>query len=79
VAHRTDPLDPTQTPKHHYNLVIRIGIWVTVITAAIWTGGALIKTIERYLPYALGTGVFIMAIGLFIQYRKSKATIIPGP
>jgi hypothetical protein len=73
VADKNETQDQPAKPKHHYNLVVRIGIWITVISAAIWAGGVLIKTIEQFLPYALGLGVLVMAIGLFIQFRAPKS------
>lgn len=64
-------LPPKQTRS--YNLVVRAGLWVTVISAALWAGGRLINIISHYLPYALGVGVGLMLIGLVIQFRTSKA------
>lgn len=39
-------------PKRPYNLVVRAGLWVTVISALLWAGGRLINKIAFYLPYA---------------------------
>ena len=64
--------NPNRTPRP-YNLVVRGGLWITVISAALWAGGRLIDKIALYLPYALGVGIGLMAVGLVIQFRRSKA------
>ena len=57
------------------NKIVRFGMWITVITAAIWAGGHIIQRIEAYLPYALGIGVGLMAIGLLVQFKKNQKTV----
>jgi hypothetical protein len=54
------------------NWVLKIGMWMTVVVAAIWAGGYLIKQIESYLPYALGLGILILAAGMILQVRTPK-------
>ncbi len=58
-----------------YNAVVRLGLWVTVIAAALWVGGKAIKFIEVYLPFAIGAGIVLMVAGLVIQFRKPKAVV----
>lgn len=56
--------------KAPLNIIARIGLWVTVGTALVWVGGQLIQKIEFALPYCLGVGIVLMAVGIFVQSRK---------
>ena len=47
-------VDQKVKPKSHYNLIVRVGMWMTVVTAAVMAGIYIGKFIEPYLPYALG-------------------------
>lgn len=68
----TNPLSNDHVPQQNrpYNKIVRFGLWATVISAAVWAGGLLIKQIEMYLPYALGIGIAIMALGLILEFRS---------
>ncbi|HZO87383.1 MAG TPA: hypothetical protein VFB38_03525 [Chthonomonadaceae bacterium] len=66
---------PAKQPRP-YNLVVRAGLRITVLAAALWAGGRLINKIAAYLPYALGIGIGLMVIGLIIQFRRPK---LPEP
>ena len=54
------------------NMVVKVGLWLTVIAAALWAGGHVINKIAMYLPYAFGIGVTLMVIGLAFQYKRTK-------
>jgi hypothetical protein len=60
--------------KRPYNLVVRIGMWLTLAAALVWLGGETYKVIQDFVPYALGLGILILAGGLFIQFKKVKPT-----
>jgi|GEM_PF-2908475 len=59
-------------PVRPYNALVRLGLWITVIAAALWVGGKAIKYIEVYLPFAIGVGIAVMIGGLVLQFRKPK-------
>ncbi len=63
------------TPVRPYNALVRLGLWITVIAAALWVGGKAIKYIEVYLPFAIGVGIAVMVGGLVLQFRKPKAVV----
>jgi len=63
---------PPAHPPRPYNPVVRAGLWITVISAALWAGGRLINQIALYLPYAVGVGIGLMVVGLIIQFRRAK-------
>ncbi len=56
------------------NIVVKVGLWLTVIAAALWAGGHIINKISMYLPYAFGIGVGLMVVGLAFQYKKVVKT-----
>lgn len=68
---------PPPKQRRPYNIVVRMGLWVTVIAAALWAGGRLINIIALYLPYVLGIGIGLMLIGLIIQFRPVKTPVAP--
>jgi cytochrome c biogenesis protein CcdA len=54
------------------NPLTRIGIWITVIAAAIWAGDHIVQAVVDYIPYAIGLGILLMAAGLFLSARKAR-------
>ncbi len=65
----------TVTPVRPYNALVRLGLWITVIAAALWIGGKAIKFIEVYLPFAIGVGIAVMIGGLVLQFRKPRPVV----
>lgn len=48
----------------------RIGIWITVLSAAVWAGDVVFQVIIDYIPYAIAFGILVMAVGLWLSARK---------
>ncbi len=71
-------MDKEKQKREPYSLIVRVGMWATVVTAAVWAGGYVIRFIEPFLPYALGTSIAITALGLFVQFRKGAAAKAEG-
>jgi ABC-type enterochelin transport system permease subunit len=47
----------------------RAGVWIAVISAAIWVGDHIIQAVVDYTPFAIGVGIVLMAIGLFMDKK----------
>jgi hypothetical protein len=60
---------PIKKPRH---IVLLIGIWMTLGTAAIWAGGHLIQKIEGYLPYCLAVGIAVLGLGFYLEMKKDR-------
>jgi hypothetical protein len=60
---------PPRKPRH---IVLLVGIWITLGTAAIWAGGHLIQKIEGYLPYALALGIVVLGLGFYFELRSNR-------
>jgi len=62
----------TPPPKKPRHIVLLIGIWMTLGTAAIWAGGHLIQKIEAYLPYCLALGIVVLGFGFYLEMKKGQ-------
>lgn len=59
-----------------YNKIVRLGLWIIVITATIWAAGHIIRCFEAYLTYALCVDFVIMAVGLIVKFRKNRTPVV---
>ncbi|MCZ7580883.1 MAG: hypothetical protein M5U21_08700 [Fimbriimonadaceae bacterium] len=64
----------SEPSKKPYNIVVRAGIWITVGSGLIWVGGETYKLIQTFIPWAIGTGIAVLAVGLFFQFRSKPGT-----
>jgi undecaprenyl pyrophosphate phosphatase UppP len=55
------------------NRLIYIGILIVAATALLYVGYMVTKTIEWFLPWAMGIGVLLIVGGVFMEANKAKA------
>lgn len=55
------------------NPLTKAGIWITVVSAALWVGDHVVQAVVDYIPYAVGFGILVMALGLWLSARNARS------
>lgn len=63
-----------QSQGKKYNVFLRIGALLTLVSGSIWIGGMIIKMIAAVLPFALGLGILMTLYGLFLHTKKPQVS-----
>ncbi len=60
------------------NRLIYWGIVVLMASLLLWLGAELAKRVEWFLPYAAGFGLALIALGYYLEIRKSRRVPAAG-